>query len=161
MCGEADPVGDIAAVEALAFQQLEPALDDTVGVRGTVAGAHVREMGPGCEPVVAIDCTAGPLMLLWPNPSTNSYIPPSKTVLRRPLEPGAESFFHYGVNPSGAFPRKSPFDLRSSRHSRRDQALFALFGANQHLLQSQGSLGMGEWQLEWNPWMFHDTRGCK
>ena len=88
MCGEADPVGDIAAVEALAFQQLEPALDDTVGVRGTVAGAHVREMGPGGEPAVAIDFTAGPLMLLWPNPSTNSYIPPSKTVLRRPLEPG-------------------------------------------------------------------------
>ena len=60
MCGEADPVGDIAAVEALAFQQLEPALDGTVGVRGTVAGAHVREMGPGGEPVVAIDVTAGP-----------------------------------------------------------------------------------------------------
>ena len=60
VCGEADPVGDIAAVEALAFQQLEPALDDTVGVRGTVAGAHVREMGPGCERVVAIDVTAGP-----------------------------------------------------------------------------------------------------
>ena len=88
MCGEADPVGDIAAVEALAFQQLEPALDDTVGVRGTVAGAHVREMGPGGERVVAIDFTAGPLMLLWSNPPTNSYIPPSKTVLRRPLEPG-------------------------------------------------------------------------
>ena len=55
----------------------------------------------------------------------------------------AESFFHCGVNPSGAFPRKSAFDVPSSRQFRRDQALFALLGANHHFLQSQYLLGRG------------------
>ena len=38
--GEADAVGDVLAVEALAFEGLEPALDDTVGARNRVAACQ-------------------------------------------------------------------------------------------------------------------------
>ena len=47
VCGEVDAVGDVLSIEALVLQCLEPALDDAVGVRGSVPGAHVGEVCPG------------------------------------------------------------------------------------------------------------------
>ena len=73
-----------------------------------------------------------------------------------------QSFFHCGVNPSGAFPRQSAFDIPSSRQSRRDQALFALLGATQHIFQSQYLLGWGSGNaIGFHERMFHYTRGCQ
>ena len=55
--GEVDSVGDVLAVEALVFEGLEPALDDAVGVRGSVPGPHVGEVGRAASGSVAV-CVA-------------------------------------------------------------------------------------------------------
>ena len=47
---EVDAVGGVVTVEAFVFEGLEPALDDAVGVRRAVPGAHVGEVRPGSEP---------------------------------------------------------------------------------------------------------------
>ena len=48
--GEFDAVGDVVSVEALVFERLDPALDDAVGVRGPVPGAHMGQVAAVSEP---------------------------------------------------------------------------------------------------------------
>ena len=54
--GEHGSVADLLAVEVFILKRLEEALDDAVGLRRAVAGADVRELGPGGD--VAGDVSA-------------------------------------------------------------------------------------------------------
>ena len=46
MAGQRRTVGDLVTVEVLVLQRLKPALDDAVGLRRPVAGAHVLALRP-------------------------------------------------------------------------------------------------------------------
>ena len=48
--GDHQPVLDLLPVEVLVLNSLEEALDDAIGLWRAVAGADVRELGPGGIP---------------------------------------------------------------------------------------------------------------